>query len=162
MQPVYIALGTNLGNRKKNLSDALAALSKELTLLKQSSIYETQPWGYLNQPRFLNMVVETDTLLFPQDLLSHLKDIETQMGRQKTFKNGPRIIDLDILFYGDTVINTEDLIIPHPRIQERGFVLVPLNDIAKEFIHPVLNIKIQEMLSLIDHKDVKLFQDKKT
>ena len=160
MQPVYIALGTNLGNRKKNLSDALAALSKELTLVKQSSIYETEPWGYLNQPRFLNMVAETDTSLLPQALLSYLKDIETQMGRQETFKNGPRIIDLDILFYGDRIINTKELVIPHPRIQERGFVLVPLNEIAKGFIHPVLKLTVQEMLSHIDHNDVKLYKNK--
>ncbi len=160
MQPVYIALGANLGNRKKNLSDALTALSKELTHVKQSSIYETEPWGYLNQPRFLNMVAEIDTSLLPKDLLSYLKDIETQMGRQETFKNGPRIIDLDILFYGDCIINTKELVIPHPRIQERGFVLVPLNEIAKGFIHPVLKLTVQEMLSHIDHNDVRLYKDK--
>jgi 2-amino-4-hydroxy-6-hydroxymethyldihydropteridine diphosphokinase len=124
--------------------------------VRESPIYVTPPWGYTDQPDFLNQVIEVDTLLHPIPLLHKLKKIETEMGRETTFRNGPRIIDLDILFYGQEVYEGENLQIPHPRLQDRAFVLVPLNDIAPDFVHPVLNQSVHEMLAKVDSSGVKL------
>ena len=154
-EPIYIALGTNLGDREANLANARESLPPEVSVVKASSIYVTPPWGYENQPDFLNQVLETRSTLEPLPLLAHLKSIEAQMGRLKTFRNGPRLIDLDILFYGHRVIDEPELQIPHPRLQERAFVLVPLNEIAPDFIHPVLAVKVQTLLSLVDAQGVR-------
>ena len=123
---VFLGIGTNLGDRERNLQDALAILSQKMVILKESSIYQTAPWGYLDQPAFLNQAIEVQTDLSPLNLLGFLKDTEKALGRQANFRYGPRLIDLDILFYGSRVIQTPRLQIPHPRIAQRAFVLVPL------------------------------------
>ena len=134
----YIALGTNLGERLDNLRAAITALAPDVTLLAKSHVYETPPWGVTDQPAFLNMVVKAETDLEPDATLKYLKQIEAELGREKSVRWGPRLIDLDILFYDDLVINTPPLIIPHPRLHERAFVLVPLADVAAEYVHSVL------------------------
>ena len=138
MPVIYLALGTNLGDRPANLRAALKALAPEVKVLSESKIYETPPWGYENQPAFLNMAIKAETSMEPQALLAYLKNLEADLGRAKTFRNGPRRIDLDILFYDFLVLDTPPLTIPHPHLQERAFVLVPLNDIASDLVHPVL------------------------
>ena len=153
--PIYLALGSNLGDRVANLENARKALAPKVTLIRESPIYVTPPWGYTEQPDFLNQVIEVETLLHPIPLLHKLKEIEADMGREATFRNGPRIIDLDILFYGQEVYEGELLQIPHPRLQERAFVLVPLNDLAPDFVHPILNESVREMLTKVDSTGVK-------
>ena len=154
--PIYLALGSNLGDRVANLETARKSLAPRIEIVRESPIYVTPPWGYTDQPDFLNQVIEVDTLLHPIPLLHHLKKIETEMGRETIFRNGPRIIDLDILFYVQEVYESENLQIPHPRLQDRAFVLVPLNDIAPDFVHPVLNQSVHEMLAKVDSSGVKL------
>ena len=154
-EPIYVALGTNLGDREANLANARESLPSEMRVVQTSSIYVTPPWGYEDQPDFLNQVLETRSTLEPIPLLAHLKSIEEQMGRLKTFRNGPRLIDLDILFYGQRVVDEPELQIPHPRLQERAFVLVPLNEIAPDFIHPMLAVKVQTLLTLVDTQGVR-------
>jgi 2-amino-4-hydroxy-6-hydroxymethyldihydropteridine diphosphokinase len=153
-EPVYLALGTNLGDRAANLNRARAMISPQMTIIHSSPIYVTPPWGYEAQPDFLNQVLEVRTNLEPRPLLQFLKKIESEMGRTNTFRNGPRLIDIDILFYGHRAVKGSKLVIPHPRLHERAFVLVPLNDIAPDFIHPVLNMTVKAMLSVIDVKGV--------
>ncbi len=152
MTATYIGLGSNVGDRFANLFDALGLLINGSMLKTVSSVYRTEPQGYEQQPDFLNCVVEAVTDMEPIDLLKDLKNIERLMGREATFRNGPRLIDLDILLYGDRVIDTSELIVPHPRLQERAFMLVPLCEIAPEIVHPVLHKTIRELLW--DLKDV--------
>ena len=149
-QSVYIGLGTNLGDRVKNLKAAIAALNPGVQTKRCSSIYETLPWGYQEQPQFLNQVVLASTELSPQDLLVHLKGIERRLGREATFRYGPRLIDLDILLYADQVIDLPELKIPHPYLEQRAFVLVPLVQLAPDLVHPVLNLTLKELLDRID------------
>lgn len=134
---VFIGLGTNLGERCDNLARARALLSAKVSIIRQSSIYETKPWGFLEQPDFLNQVVEGETDLTPTELLDFLKCVEKKMGRETSFRYGPRLIDLDILLYGERVVHTKRLDVPHPKLAERAFVLVPLAEIASEVVHPV-------------------------
>lgn len=155
---VFICLGTNLGDRCHNLAKALQHLKVYITIETASSVYETQPVDFEDQPWFLNLVVKGATTLSPRALLAGLWSIEQSMGRQRTIKQGPRIIDLDILFYSDKIINEEGLIIPHPEIQSRGFVLVPLNEIAPEFIHPGLAKNIRTLFAdLSQDKQVRIW-----
>lgn len=151
---VFIALGTNLGDQEANLQRAKAALSPEVHLVRESPIYETAPWGFEDQPNFLNQVIEARTDLSPRALLAHLKAIEARLGRQKTFRNGPRLIDLDILFYGSRIIRENDLEIPHPRLADRAFVLVPLKDLAPDFVHPELGRTVETLCSAVDRGEV--------
>ena len=152
---VYIALGSNLGDREANLRQALEALPPEVEVLERSPIYETEPWGYEDQPAFLNQVVEGETELDPKATLDHLKRIEQQIGRQARFRYGPREIDLDLLFYDERVIDTPDLELPHPRLHQRAFVLVPLVDLAPDLQHPVLGRSAQDLLEEIDTDGVE-------
>jgi len=153
-EPVYLSLGTNLGNRAENLRTARQSLPPRVNLLKASSIYFTPPWGYQDQPDFLNQVVEVQTDLAPLPLLRYLKAIEAEMGRLETFRYGPRLIDIDILFYEGCIVQCEDLHIPHPRLVERAFVLVPLHEIAPDFVHPETAQSITDLLSLVSAEGV--------
>jgi 2-amino-4-hydroxy-6-hydroxymethyldihydropteridine diphosphokinase len=147
----YLSLGSNLGNRQENLDRALKLLSERMQVIKVSSIYDTEPVGNTGQPRFLNLVCEVHTRLAPEGLLTMLKGLEQKMGR--VGRTGePRIIDVDILLYGDKVVKTKDLEIPHPRMLERQFVLVPLDEIAPEAVHPVAGKKIKELNKAIKEK----------
>jgi 2-amino-4-hydroxy-6-hydroxymethyldihydropteridine diphosphokinase len=147
MPIVYIGIGSNIGSREENCLRAIGFLkSTRLSITKQSSMYETAPWGMKEQPSFINMAIEIQTDLSPQELLILLKKIECDMGREQTTKWGPRIIDLDILLYGDRMINENGLKIPHPLMNERNFVLIPLSEIAPGLIHPILLKKISELL----------------
>ena len=141
MSKIYLSLGTNLGEKESNFEQALRLLSKEVKILKKSSLYETEPVGFKDQPWFLNMVIEGDTDLSAGDLLCFTKSIEREMKRIKTIVNGPRIIDVDILLYDDEKIETEDLIIPHLRMLERAFVMVPLYEISSDLIVSGKSIK---------------------
>lgn len=152
---VHIALGTNLGERLDNLRAAIDAMAPEVNVLAESHVYETPPWGYEDQPAFLNMVVKAETDLEPEDLLKYLKQIEAELGREKSVRWGPRLIDLDILFYADLVINTPPLVIPHPRLHERAFVLVPLADVGAEVVHPVLGEFVWELLLKADMRGIE-------
>lgn len=153
--PIFLALGTNLGDREAHLRSARDALSSRVQLMRASSIYATPPWGYVDQPEFLNQVVEVDTLLQPLPLLHFLKQIEAEMGREATFRNGPRLIDLDILFYGQAVMDGRILTVPHPRLHERAFVLMPLDEIAPDFVHPALQQTVHELLTAVDQEGIR-------
>ena len=146
---VYLGLGSNLGDRQANLDRALEFLSQRLRMGKVSSIYDTEPLDNPRQPRFLNLVCEVTTFLSPEGLLTLAKGIESKMGR--TGKSGePRIIDIDILLYNDLVKDTTGLVIPHPRMTRRAFVLVPLAEIAPDLVHPVAGKTIRELKQAIN------------
>lgn len=146
MTIIYLALGSNLGDRPGNLARALESLPPEMTVEAVSSIYETEPAYVLDQPRFLNMAARAGTHLGPEAALAYLKTLETRLGRQPGQRFGPRLIDLDLLLYGDTMVTTPEVTIPHPRLHERAFVLAPLNDIAGMVVHPVLKVAIGQLL----------------
>lgn len=146
---VYLALGSNLGDRRHNLAAALRALPPEVEISELSPLYETTPAYVTNQPLFLNMAVEGYTTLSPTGLLNHLQQIERSLGRERTLRYGPRTIDLDILFYDELILDLPGLTLPHPRMSERDFVLRPLADIAPNFVHPVLQRSVQELLAAL-------------
>ena len=155
---VYLALGSNVGNRLANLKNAISNLTPQLNVKKKSPVYETPPWGFKEQEPFLNQVVMAETYLEPEALLGHLKRLETALGREVSFQNGPRLIDMDILFFDDLVLDSPPLVIPHPRLHQRAFVLVPLNEIVPELVHPVSGKTIAELLEASkDDLEVNLF-----
>ncbi len=148
MNSVYILLGGNLGNREKNLTMAGSYIEKEVgKIVRASSIYETASWGIAEQPDFLNQVLLVETNFSAEEIMEIILTIENKMGRTRAEKNASRIIDIDILFFNDEVINEPGLTVPHPQIQNRKFVLLPLNEIASDLIHPTLQLSVKELLS---------------
>ena len=145
---LYILLGGNLGDKQKVFSEARALLSEQVgKITAYSAVYETEPWGFESADYFLNQVMEISTALSAEEVLHQTQQIELQLGRtRKVTQYDSRIIDIDILFYGDQVIESDNLTVPHPRIQERKFVLVPLNEIAPELMHPVFHKNIRQLL----------------
>ena len=149
MARIALGLGSNLGNRLKNLRDAVICLNKILSIKSKSFVYETEPWGVLDQPNFLNACVLCEAeSIEPVKLLKSVKAIERELGREANIRWGARKIDIDILFIDDLIINLENLKIPHENLHNRGFVLVPLCDIIPDWIHPVMNKSVRELLNL--------------
>ena len=160
MNRVYIQLGSNLGDREGYLKQSQVMLIDEIGLIiKKSSIYESSPWGVENQGSFLNQVLLLETDVKPFDLLDIILNIEKEMGRVRIEKWGERIIDIDILFYNDEIIETNNLCIPHPYISKRRFVLSPLDEIAKNYIHPILHKTINKLLlECLDEEKVSIYE----
>lgn len=144
---VFIGIGANIGPVRENFARALRSIEKCAHVVAVSSLYESDPVGPQDQPKFTNAVVKAGTELSPFELLDHLKAIEREIGRKKTRRWGPRVIDLDIIFYGDLVISTDSLVIPHPRAHERRFVLEPLLEIEPAAWHPAKNMAVRDICS---------------
>lgn len=149
MATAYIALGGNYGDRLNNLESAIKQLREIMTIEAISAIYETEPVGYADQPWFLNAVARVVTLLLPHELLHELQSIETSLGKAISFANGPRTLDLDLLLYDDVIRSSTELDIPHPRMHERRFVLIPLADLAPDAVHPTFGKTINELLATL-------------
>ena len=159
MKRIYLSLGSNIGDREANLHKAVEQLaSQDMRVLHTSRIYETEPVDYVDQAWFLNQVVEAETALFPMQLLTRVGRVERELGRKRTVRKGPRTIDIDILFYGAAVVETTRLEIPHPRIAERRFVLVPLAELAPDLRHPVTHRTIRQMLESAPPAVVRLMR----
>lgn len=153
---VYIGLGSNIGDKKGQLKQARAMIDNisHLEITQASSFYLTSPWGKLDQEDFINQVIEVSTSLLPEDLLNRLQEIEIKMGRQRNEKWGPRNIDLDILLYGDEIIDSPQLRVPHPHMRERLFVLIPLQEINPDLVFPDDGVKLREVLvSVLDREE---------
>jgi 2-amino-4-hydroxy-6-hydroxymethyldihydropteridine diphosphokinase len=147
MNKVFLLIGGNMGDRLQNLHQAIALISAACgPVIQQSAVYETAAWGKTDQAAFLNQALLLTTLLTPQELITTILSVEEQMGRRRMERNGPRVIDIDIIFYNDLVMHEPHLTIPHPQLQNRRFVLAPLHEIAPEFVHPVFHKTIDELL----------------
>jgi 2-amino-4-hydroxy-6-hydroxymethyldihydropteridine diphosphokinase len=158
MPRAYLGLGTNLGDRLANLREALAALTDAIRIDAISGVWETAPLYVTDQPAFLNMALAGETGLAPLDLLDRLKSLENRLGRVASVRYGPRLIDLDILLYGDVVMDSERLTLPHPRLAERRFALAPLAEIAASACHPVSGLTVTAMLAALpDDGDIRPF-----
>ncbi|ABP65765.1 2-amino-4-hydroxy-6-hydroxymethyldihydropteridine pyrophosphokinase [Caldicellulosiruptor saccharolyticus DSM 8903] len=142
---IFLGLGSNLGDRQKNIEMAIEYLKEKVEIEKVSKIIETEPYGYVEQPKFLNCCVMGKTQLSPAELLDFVLSIEEKMGRKRLFKWGPRNIDIDILFYDSATIDQENLKIPHPELHKREFVLLPLIEIAPDFVHPAFKKTVLEL-----------------
>lgn len=151
MNRVYIAFGSNIGDRYKAAEDAFKLIEENgIKILQKSKIYETEPYGYLDQPPFINGVLLAETEHSCREVLKRLLAIELDLGRVRKFKWGPRIIDLDIIFFNDEIYDEPDLKVPHPDMQNRAFVLKPLNDISPDYIHPILKKSVAIMLEELE------------
>lgn len=153
MPSVYLGLGSNLGDRQGNIATALELISKFARVVRTSSLYETEPVGFLDQPRFLNAVCEIKTRIPPVQLLVLLKGIEVNLGRTISFRNAPRTVDIDVLLYDDIELTTRELVIPHPRLAERAFVLAPLAELSPTLVHPTLKKTAAQLLEEVAGKD---------
>lgn len=149
MPITYAGLGSNLGNKKENIQKALSLLNEieGISVMRVSSFYETEPVGYEDQDWFINAVAQIETSFSPQKVLKIFKEVEQKLGREESIRWGPRKIDIDILFYDQLVYKSNDLEIPHPKLHERAFVLIPLAEINGELIHPIYNKSISDLLS---------------
>jgi 2-amino-4-hydroxy-6-hydroxymethyldihydropteridine diphosphokinase len=153
---VYLALGSNLGDRRANLDRAIELLGQAgVRVLRRSSIFDTEPRYLADQPRFLNQVIECETGLFPRQLLAATRGAEHAMGRKPAARNGPRLIDIDILLFAKSVVNLPGLVIPHPRMADRRFVLEPLSELAPTLRHPVTRRTVSEMLAAVIDQSVR-------
>jgi 2-amino-4-hydroxy-6-hydroxymethyldihydropteridine diphosphokinase len=152
---VFLGVGTNLGDRRANLAAAQVAVSEFVIIQKTSRVYETAPWGMTDQPDFLNLVWEATTLLPPLELLRRLKAVETVLGRKPSVRYGPRLIDIDILLYSNLMFRSADLVIPHPRISERAFVLAPLADLEPDMVIPGMKHSVAELLGRHGKQGIK-------
>ncbi|HLO53204.1 MAG TPA: 2-amino-4-hydroxy-6-hydroxymethyldihydropteridine diphosphokinase [Saprospiraceae bacterium] len=161
MHSYYLHLGSNKGDRTSYLSNALKQITAKIgQVTDQSAIYQTEPWGKKDQDDFLNMAIKVESNLAPEDALNAAKKIETDMGSEKKEKWGPRIIDIDILYCDDLIMEKDNLVIPHPHIYERNFVLIPLMEIAGDFIDPVKEMSIEDIFDLCkDESEVLLFEE---
>lgn len=151
---VYLSLGSNVGDREAQLRDAEARLSAVGRIVKVSSFYETEPVEFTEQPWFLNCAVEMETAERSQQLMAAILRIEQEMGRRRLQQKGPRLIDIDILLFGDEVVSSDDLTIPHPAMHQRRFVLEPLAEIAPEVVHPVFKKTIRELLAALPEEQI--------
>ncbi|MCX7695914.1 MAG: 2-amino-4-hydroxy-6-hydroxymethyldihydropteridine diphosphokinase [Caloramator sp.] len=151
MNRVFIAFGSNIGDRYETVKRAFELIEENgMKIIKKSNIYETEPYGYKNQPPFINGVILVETELTCREVLERLLQIEKQLGRERIIRWGPRTIDLDIIFYNCEIYNEEDLKVPHPDMQNREFVLKPLCDIEPDFVHPILNKSVKEIYVLLN------------
>ncbi|MFN2144490.1 MAG: dihydropteroate synthase, partial [Anaerolineales bacterium] len=153
---IILAMGTNKGDRQGNLAAAVQALAPQVIVRRISSVYSTPPWGYTDQPDFLNIVLTATTSLAPEELLTYLKDLEQQVGRTASFRWGPREIDIDILDYGGQEFRSERLVVPHPRMHERAFVLVPLSEIVPDWRHPLTGASVASLLAEMETDEIKI------
>jgi len=155
VKSIYLAVGSNLGNKKNNIEKAKFILSQNnIVIIKTSSFYESPSWPNPKFPKFLNIVLKVNTNLKPLKLLHVCKDIETQLGRKKNLKNSPRVCDIDILDYNKKVMKN-GLVLPHPRLHTRNFVILPLFEISKDWFHPILKSSIKRLLSSLTNKDIR-------
>jgi 2-amino-4-hydroxy-6-hydroxymethyldihydropteridine diphosphokinase len=159
MHTVYIALGANLGDRLKILQEAIEQLPPLVQPRAFSPVYQTAPWGFSDQPDYLNQVIKAETDMDPFELLAYLKGLEVQLGRKPTFRYGPRVIDMDILLFDDLILETSELVIPHPRLPERDFVLIPLSDLAPDLVHPGLGCTVAELLARAPRGRVEIYPE---
>jgi 2-amino-4-hydroxy-6-hydroxymethyldihydropteridine diphosphokinase len=156
LKTTYLSLGSNIGNREAELQSAINRLhSHDFQITRISSVYETEPIEYLDQPRFLNVVVEAQTTIFPMRLLVRIGNLEKQMGRKRGISKGPRNIDIDIVLFGKFIVDTPQLQIPHPRFAERRFVLEPLVELAPDLRHPVTRQTMKELLAAAPNQFVR-------
>ena len=159
MEDVFLGIGSNLGDREENLAQARDSIEAFVRIEAVSPVYETNAWGFEDQPAFLNQVIHIKTSLSPQALLNRIKRIEKDLGRKKSFRWGPRLIDIDILFFADYIIESASLTIPHKELHKRAFVLVPLADIAPDFVHPVFNQTVSALRdTLADLEGIRLWK----